>query len=257
MADEKKIFDYDAFTKTKAYQILQQKLQDKFPVSLKECVEMTEKFVNDEITQEEYGEFGDRINVRVYIPITQKMQTIMRFLMENEVNTGVVSPEIIMTELYKNMFFEVLLGQYAQIDISPKEYQTYENYDLLYPIFYPFITAYCKEDYNLYFDMLRDCMSLYGVTNISEGLNNVNVDELRKATQANRDMIKSLKENKDVISNLRDVLFATDGTTKKVVEEVKRVAVEKSNEKIKGVIEMNSQNNENEENMKKDKGEEN
>ena len=105
--------------------------------------------------------------------------------------------------------------------------------------------------------MLRDCMSLYGVTNISEGLNNVNVDELRKATQANRDMIKSLKENKDVISNLRDVLFATDGTTKKVVEEVKRVAVEKSNEKIKGVIEMNSQNNENEENMKKDKGEEN
>ena len=50
-------------------------------------------------------------------------------------NQDVEMEEIRVVSLRKNMFFNVLLAEYAMIDVSNKDLQTYQTYDLLYPIF--------------------------------------------------------------------------------------------------------------------------
>ena len=47
--------------------------------------------------------------------------------------------EVRIANIYKTLFFDVLLGLYAMVDVSNEELKTYAAYDLLYPIFSPFL----------------------------------------------------------------------------------------------------------------------
>lgn len=240
--------------KTKGEEFLEERILSERSVTLKECIDYTNKFISGEIDTDEFDKFSTRIKVRMYLPIITKMQMIMTILTGIQVNTGLISPEIVITELYRDVFFKVLLGQYAQIDLGSGNYQTYDNYDILYLIFEPYIKQYCERDFNLFMDMLKDSMSLYGITNVTDSVEKIDGTQLKQATESNREMIKSLKEHKDLISDLRDIMFSNDKVTKEFVESVKKTALENANKVVKENRDSkDNENNKNNDDEKSDK----
>ena len=168
-------------------------------VSLEDCVNITNKYLKGEITDDDFNVFGSKMNIRMYLPILEKMQLIMRILATTQISQNVVNPEIITVEMYKNIFYTVILGAYGQIELGEKDIQTYDNYDLLFPLFEPFIMQYAKKDFKVFKNMLNDSMGLYSLTNISNTMDNINMDELKKVARENRELIRNI-ESKEKLS---------------------------------------------------------
>ena len=209
-----------------------QEQEDKAPelIPLEKLIEKAKGFISGEVSQDEMAEFGGEITIRGYLPILDKMGIIMSILGQHMYST-VETQEIKTVELYRNIFFYLMLGGYASIDCSNRELITYYNYDLLYPIFSPFIMSYCRDDYNLTIEMLKDSINLYNIQAIAEGLEGVNEEALKEATKANKALMKELGENKDLIHELKEIATFNDPTTKKVVEELNRIALDDINKK--------------------------
>lgn len=205
-----------------------QVMPDRIPLEL--IIEKSKDFISGKISQEEMAIFGGEITIRSYLPILDKMGIIMSITGQH-VYSAVETQEIKTVELYRNIFFYLILGGYAGIDCSNRELITYSNYDLLYPIFTPFILSYCREDYNLTMEMLKESINLYNIQGIAEGLNSINEDALKEATKANKDLMRELGENKDLIHELREIASFNDPMTKKVVNEVKKIAIDEANKK--------------------------
>ena len=206
----------------------EEKASEQIPLSL--LIEKAKGFTNGEITQEEMAEFGGEITIRGYIPILEKMGIIMSILNQHIYST-VETQEIKMVEMYRNIFFYLMLSGYAGIDCTDREDITYYNYDLLYPIYAPFILSYCKEDYELTMNMLKDSINLYGIQGIVDGFAGINEETLKEATKANQDLMKELGANKELIHELKEIAEFNDPTTKKVVDGIRKIAVENSNKK--------------------------
>lgn len=202
-------------------------------VTLEDCVAITNKYLKSEITDDDFNVFGSKMNIRMYLPILEKMQLIMRILATTQISQNVVNPEIITAEMYKNIFYTVILGAYGQIELGEKDIQTYDNYDLLFPLFEPFIMQYAKKDFEVFKNMLNDSMGLYSLTNISNTMDSINMDELKKVARENRELIRNIESNEKLISDLRDIMSMNDPTTKKVVDELKAMSIEDINEKLK------------------------
>lgn len=202
-------------------------------VTLEDCVNITNKYLKGEITDDDFNVFGSKMNIRMYLPILEKMQLIMRILATTQISQNVVNPEIITAEMYKNIFYTVILGAYGQIELGEKDIQTYDNYDLLFPLFEPFIMQYAKKDFKIFKNMLNDSMGLYSLTNISNAMDNINMDELKKVARENRELIRNIESKEKLISDLKDIMSMNDPTTKKVVEELKAMSIEDINEKLK------------------------
>lgn len=201
-------------------------------LSLELIIEKAKGFISGEISQEEMANLGGEMTIRSYIPILEKMGLIMAILNQH-IYSNVETQEIRMVEMYKNIFFYLMLSGYANIDCSDRELITYSNYDLLYPIYAPFILSYCKDDYELTINMLKDSINFYNIQDISEGLNGINETALQEATKANKDLMRELGENKDLIHELKELTVLNDPITHKVVDEIKKISLDKSNENIK------------------------
>ena len=199
-------------------------------IPLEVLIEKAKDFVSGNISQDEMAIFGGDFTIRNYLPILDKMGIIMSITGQH-VYSNVETQEIKTVELYRNIFFYLMLGGYAGVDCSDRELITYSNYDLLYPIFAPFILSYCKEDYDLTIEMLKESINLYNIQSIAEGLSNINEDALREATKANEKLMKELGENKDLIHELKEIASFNDPMTKKVVDEVKKIAIDEANKK--------------------------
>lgn len=201
--------------------------------TLKECIEMTRKFYDGEISVDDMNEFGSRIVIRAYIPILEKMQLMINVLTTNQLKTGIVNPEIIILELYKEIFFKVILGGYAQIRLGEADYQTYDNYDLLYPMFNNYILSFCKDDFKLFMNMLRDSMSLYGITNVTEAMEQVDTEKMTEVTKQNSDIMDKLREDPEFLDKLMNIAEFANPTTKKVVESLKEIGYQGARDRLK------------------------
>lgn len=188
-------------------------------------IEKAKDFISGKISQEDMAAFGGEITIRSYLPILDKMGIIMSIIGQHMYST-VETQEIKTVELYRNIFFYLILGGYAGIDCSNRELITYLNYDLLYPIFAPFVLSYCKDDYDLTMEMLKESINLYNIQNMAEGLDGINENALKEATKANEDLIKELNQNKDLIHELKEIASFNDPMTKKVIDEVKKIALD-------------------------------
>lgn len=196
-------------------------------ITLQDCIDIADGFINGTVSVDELESFGTRMSIRAYIPILEKMSVLMKVLMEYEIS-AVESTEIKMVELYKHIFYSVVLGLYGQVQIDPikdKELMTYENYDKLFPIFYQYIIGYCKTDYDVFMSMFNDCVSWNGVVKITEELEQIDSEVLKETSESNKELINSLKENSKVVEDMKDLLMATDRTTQEVVSEIKKTTV--------------------------------
>ena len=203
-------------------------------ISLELIIEKAKGFISGEISQEDMASFGGEITIRSYIPILEKMGIIMSILNQH-IYSNVETQEIKTIEMYRNIFFYLILDGYANIDCSDRNLITYSNYDLLYPIYAPFILSYCKDDYELTMTMLKDSINFYNIQDISNGLNSINEDALKEATKANKDLMKELGTNKELIHELKELAELNDPTTKKMIETIKKSSLTgelKAKEKI-------------------------
>ena len=199
-------------------------------VLLEEIIDVTKKYLNGEFSDDEMNEYGQTLQIRGYIPLTQKITLIMALMNQYEYS-DYNSQELRVADMYKNLFFHVILGGYAFIDCTNTELLTYENYDLLYPVFAPYILNFCKQDYDVFKAMVTDTINMYGINNFVEAVESVDITAMKEATQANGRFMTQLAQNKDLIEKINNIAAMNDPLTQAVVEELRKINVEKVLEK--------------------------
>lgn len=194
-------------------------------MTLSYLVQKVTEYQEGKISLEDLDELGKEISIRAYLPLIDKMTCVLALVSGMQYSTA-ETYEVKIVEMYKEMFFSVLLGKYGMIDVSDRTLYTYSNYDLLYPIIGKFLLAYCKDDYEMIEKMIKDSMNYYGLTSITDAVGAIDMEELKKNTDSNEKFIKGLEQNKDLIHDLKEIMVFNDGTTKKFVDTVRKGALE-------------------------------
>ena len=194
-------------------------------MTLSYLVQKVTEYQEGKISLEDLDELGKEISIRAYLPLIDKMTCVLALVSGMQYSTA-ETYEVKIVEMYKEMFFSVLLGKYGMIDVSDRTLYTYSNYDLLYPIIGKFLLAYCKDDYEMIEKMIKDSMNYYGLTSITDAVGTIDIEELKKNTDSNENFIKRLEQNKDLIHDLKEIMVFNDGTTKRFVDTVRKSALE-------------------------------
>lgn len=194
------------------------------PITLEELIYTATKITRNKLTPEEIDKFGERMIIRAYLPILDKMRAVMSSIFEMNCEE-VEMEEIRVTKLRKYMFFNVLLSQYAMIDVSNKQLQTYEAYDLLYPIFAPFILGYCAPDYKEIKNMIQESLNIYAMKDLTSLFENVDYQSLEKAAQENEKLIQRMAEDKEALKEIRELheALVQDKNTEKAQAAVNKI----------------------------------
>lgn len=222
MADENKLLHGEKQVDlTKNEQKNEEKVEK---ITLEELIYTATKITRNKMTPKEIDEFGKKMTVRVYVPILDKMRIVMSSIFEMNFQE-VEMEEIRVTMLRKYMFFNVLLGQYAMIDVSNKQLQTYEAYDLLYPIFSPYILNYCSSDYEEIKSMIQESLNIYAMKDLDALFKNVDYKSLEKAAQENEKLIKKMAEDKETLKEIRELyeMMVQDQNNQKAKEVVNKI----------------------------------
>ena len=194
-------------------------------MTLSYLIKKVTEYQEGKISLEDLDELGKEISIRAYLPLIDKMTCVLALVSGMQYSTA-ETYEVKIVEMYKEMFFSVLLGKYGMIDVSDRTLYTYSNYDLLYPIIGKFLLAYCKDDYEMIEKMIKDSMNYYGLTSITDAVGAIDMEELKKNTDSNEKFIKGLEQNKDLIHDLKEIMVFNDGTTKRFVDTVRKGAIE-------------------------------
>lgn len=194
-------------------------------MTLSYLVQKVTEYQEGKISLEDLDELGKEISIRAYLPLIDKMTCVLALVSGMQYNTA-ETYEVKIVEMYKEMFFFVLLGKYGMIDVSDRTLYTYSNYDLLYPIIGKFLLVYCKDDYEMIEKMIKDSMNYYGLTSITDAVGAIDMEELKKNTDSNEKFIEGLEQNKDLIHDLKEIMVFNDGTTKRFVDSVRKGALE-------------------------------
>lgn len=196
-------------------------------IPLKSLIEVTDKFLTGEWTQEEFAEYGETMIIRSYMPLVEKIGVAMALVNEYMYSMS-STQETKLAELYRAMFFKGLLQGYALVDCTDENLITYENYDKLFPIFSPYLLSYCKDDYSIVCDLVKESISLYRADEFVDAASTISEDALRDATESNKKLIHDLQANEKVIENLKIIMESNDPATKGVVDELRKLANENS-----------------------------
>lgn len=187
---------------------------------LEELIELIQSYINGEKNDDDLNEFGNSLSIRTYIPLQEKIGILMLLLFRKSYSKF-NSQEIFVGELYRNMFFYVLLQEYAMIDCSNSELITNQNYDLLFPFFNSFILQYCKEDYDLLREMLRDAINFNNIEKLINGFGQLDMEALMATSKSSEELIQKIENDKEVIQDLKDIALATDPNMSAIFEAIK------------------------------------
>lgn len=217
-------------------------------INLAELVNASVDFIRGDISVDEMAKIGDKLTIRNYIPILDKYKIMMSLVFDMN-QTGVEQGELATVNLERDLFFKVLLGEYAMVDVSDENLWTYYNYDLLYPIFMPYILQYCYMDYEKLVKMIDKSLDIYHMHELSDMLSSVDYQELERNAEENRNLIEALEKNKDLVANLKELLKANNPMADMIVSGVQKEAIDSINEqmrKARGLDDIDSNGNEEE-----------
>lgn len=200
--------------------------------NLAKLVNVSVDFIRGDISVDEMAKIGDKLTIRNYIPILDKYKIMMSLVFDMN-QTGVEQGELATVNLERDLFFKVLLGEYAMVDVSDENLWTYYNYDLLYPIFMPYILQYCYMDYEKLVKMIDKSLDIYHMNELGDMLNSVDYQELEKNAEENRNLIEALKKNKDLVANLKELLKANNPMADMIVSGVQKEAIDSINEQMR------------------------
>lgn len=197
-------------------------------IKLEDIVELVDNFLKGEVTAEEMADYGAKMSVRAYLPLLDKMKVVIA-LSTRYVYSDTELHEVRVAELYRDLFFYGLLAPYGNVDCNDISLITFANYDKLFPIFYPFLISYCKSDYEILKEYLHDTLDSYATRDFVEAVNGISSEALAEATKENNKMMRELENNKDLIRDLKEIAAMNNPITKKVVDELRNIALDKSN----------------------------
>lgn len=201
-------------------------------IKLAELVNVASRFVQGKTSVEELDELGNRMTIRNYIPILDKMRLIMAIIFKFNAE-DVEMHEIRVINMERELFFDVLLGGYALIDVNDPDLRTYQSYDLLYPLFANFILQYCKDDYNKIVKMIEDSLNIYAMQDLDSLFNNVDYKALKETAKQHEELLKSFEKNKKLVADLRKIYEAENPNGVKVLDAVSETIQREANEEAK------------------------
>lgn len=208
--------------------------ENKIPeqIKLAELVNVASRFVQGKTSVEELDELGNRMTIRNYIPILDKMRLIMAIIFKFNAEE-VEMHEIRVINMERELFFDVLLGGYALIDVNDPDLRTYQSYDLLYPLFANFILQYCKDDYSKIVKMIEDSLNIYAMQNLDSLFNNVDYKALKETAKQHDELLKSFEKNKKLVADLRKIYELENPDGVKVLDAVSETIQREANEEAK------------------------
>lgn len=196
-------------------------------------VNVVTKFIRGKATVDDLNELGNQMTIREYIPMKEKFRLIAMivFKMNNE-SDDMAETAIIAKE--KDLFFDVLLTAYCGINCENQDLKTYATYDLLYPVISKYVLQFCGDDYNKLVEMLDSSLNIYHMKELTELMESVDYEEIKKATKANEELLKKFYEEKEALEKLKEILLATDDNARKIVDYAKNEAVVEAGKKLAG-----------------------
>lgn len=90
--------------------------------------------------------------------------------------------------------------------------------DILYPIFAPYILQYCKPDYDNFVRMMEETLNLYHIQELVDVMESVDYKKLEENTKENKKLFDDLNNNKDIIKELKELGFAFNPETRKIIK---------------------------------------
>lgn len=196
-------------------------------------VNVVTKFIRGKATVDDLNELGNQMTIREYIPMKEKYRLIaMTIFKMNSESDDMAETAVIAKE--KNLFFDVLLTAYCGINCENQDLKTYATYDLLCPILSKYILQFCGDDYKKLVEMLDSSLNIYRMKELTELMESVDYEEIKKATKANEEMLKKLYEEKEALEKLKELFVATDDNARKVVDYAKNEAIVEAGKKMAG-----------------------
>ena len=226
-----KQFNKKTTTKSKVDRINKENKKEKLQkIHLAELVNIVIDYIRGDKTVEDMTEFGKKLSIRTYLPMMDKLKAMM-VLIYNLNNSEMEQQEINVLSYERDKFFDVLLGQYAMIDVSDENLRTYQTYDLLYPVFAEYILQFCERDYKKFEDMVDRTLDIYRMKELSNLLDNIDYDELEKAINSNKSLLDELEKKKETVEKLRELyLKVNNDKTKDISANLQQMAIDKANE---------------------------
>lgn len=201
-------------------------------IKLAEMVNLGSRFAQGKATVDELDEFGNRMTIRSYIPILEKMRLIMAIIFKFN-SEDVEMHEIRVINMERELFFDVLLGGYALIDVTDPDMRTYQSYDVLYPLFANYILQYCKDDYNKIVKMIEDSLNIYAMKDLDSLLGNIDYQALKESAKQHEELLKKLEKNKNMVADLRKIVELENPNGKEILEAVSNTLQKEANEAAK------------------------
>lgn len=231
---DNKVVDFPAKENVNSKSEQKNEEKDKTPeqIKLAELVNVSSRFVQGKTSVEELDELGNRMTIRNYIPILDKMRLIMAIIFKFNAE-DVEMHEIRVINMERELFFDVLLGGYALIDVNDPDLRTYQSYDLLYPLFANFILQYCKDDYNKITKMIEDSLNIYAMQDLDSLFNNVDYKALKETAKQHDELLKSFEKNKKLVADLRKIYELENPDGVKVLDAVSETIQREANEEAK------------------------
>lgn len=201
-------------------------------MKLQEILNICDAFIKnseDEATIKAYNDMLQKLVVRAYLPMQEKVIALVRMIMDSDKDIDV--PETFFTAgLEIACCFDGLLS-YVNIDPEVNlEIKNYENYDLIYQSgLADYILEYCGKDYERLVRMMERTLSYQNLTELIQSIREINVGGLSEATEK----IRNLKDEIDpeVIKNIADIARMNDPALNNLKDTIDNEAVDKVFEK--------------------------
>ena len=199
-------------------------------VSLEELLSLVKQSQKNSKKYSELLDQFDKIIIRGYIPILVKTTLVLSLIIKKNIDVSEYQ-ELRVANLYKDLFFTVLLGGYTNIDVSDEKLHTFDNYDILYPTLGVHLLQFCGDDYKLVIEMLKDSMNFYNIKEIADTISFVDFNKTEESIKSNIELINLIKENENTVDKLLEISKLNSPFTTKLVENVKEMAKDISYEK--------------------------
>lgn len=198
-------------------------------MKLQEILNICDAFIKnseDEATVKVYNDMLQKLVVRAYLPMQEKVIALVRMIMDSDKDIDV--PETFFTAgLEIACCFDGLLS-YVNIDPEVNlEIKNYENYDLIYQSgLADYILEYCGKDYERLVHMMERTLSYQNLTELIQSIREINVGGLSEATEK----IRNLKDEIDpeVIKNIADIARMNDPALNNLKDTIDKEAIDKA-----------------------------
>ena len=166
-------------------------MEEKKYIQLEEVIDVCNKFINGEMSQEELEAWGNTIEIRLYMPLVEKSLCVKKILDECFYDEDKTTKNI---QLEMNKFWYILL-KYTNINVEDESLLNVDNYDTIYSVIGYWLLNIVRHDYNVVIKMLEQATIYEYILEISNDIDKV------QPIENFVDMKKSVKDMKEILKN--------------------------------------------------------